>query len=372
MNSAPPAGGAAESPTPPVTVNAGDWVAEHKGKQRPFPVPSAPADLLRVAFMRDAFADLCQHTKESLHAEVCGVLVGVEYGDKAGPWLDVRAVIRGAAAAQGSDHVTFTQETWTRIHEERERRHPKLHILGWYHSHPGFGVEFSEMDTFIHRNFFPAATQLAFLNDPASGDDAACINSADGIRYLDRVYVDGKERALNRPRQASAGAPADGQGSPRIEVLESRLGQLISSIDDIQERITRFYMIVGMVVVMGFALFIAYHIWLSYATRYEPPRLLNHLSMPLHIGDKDIMVQLEVVGWDVPPELDSILMRMAREKFAEAEAKLKAEAEKAEKSQKAENAEKSGKSGTDGGTDAPAPAPAPAPPAPPHDGKKDQ
>jgi len=29
-------------------------------------------------------------------------------------------------------------------------------IVGWYHSHPGFGIFLSEYDLFIHRNFFTA------------------------------------------------------------------------------------------------------------------------------------------------------------------------------------------------------------------------
>ena len=70
--------------------------------------------------------------------------------------MSVEATIRGDAARKGPTHVTFTQETWTQIHKDKDERHPKRQIVGWYHTHPGFGVEFSEMDLFVQRNFFPA------------------------------------------------------------------------------------------------------------------------------------------------------------------------------------------------------------------------
>ncbi len=83
---------------------------------------------------------MVSHAKESLEAEVCGVLVGELYQDQQGIWVSVEAAIRGASAKQGGAHVTYTQETWDKIYEVKDRDYPKLKILGWYHSHPGFGV----------------------------------------------------------------------------------------------------------------------------------------------------------------------------------------------------------------------------------------
>ena len=59
----------------------------------------------------------------------------------------------------------FTQETWTRIHEEKDARYPDHKIVGWYHSHPGFGVFLSDHDLFIHKNFFSQPGQLAWVFD---------------------------------------------------------------------------------------------------------------------------------------------------------------------------------------------------------------
>src|SRR5579859_7376112 len=137
--------------------------------RRTFPGPRNAGSKLRVAMERSAYADLIAHAKSSLEAEVCGVLAGHFCEDDEGPFVSVEAIIVGTAAAEGGTHVTFTQDTWNAIHKTLELNHPKLKIVGWYHTHPGFGVEFSEMDLFIQRNFFPGPSHLALVTDPLSG-----------------------------------------------------------------------------------------------------------------------------------------------------------------------------------------------------------
>jgi hypothetical protein len=45
--------------------------------------------------------------------------------------------------------------------------------VGWYHSHPSFGIFLSEHDLFIHRNFFSGPAQIAVVVDP--------INCTEGV-----------------------------------------------------------------------------------------------------------------------------------------------------------------------------------------------
>ena len=44
-------------------------------------------------------------------------------------------------------------------------------MLGWFHSHPGYGVFLSGMDMFIENNFFNLPYQVAYVVDPLSGKD---------------------------------------------------------------------------------------------------------------------------------------------------------------------------------------------------------
>src|SRR6185503_14201872 len=128
-----------------------DWSERKRPTWRSFPGPRMADAYLRIAIERVAYAELIAHSKGTLDKEVCGVLVGDVCEDDEGLFVHIKDIIRGAAADQSGTHVTYTQETWNIIHQTMEERFPKLLIVGWYHSHPGYGVEFSEMDRFIQK-----------------------------------------------------------------------------------------------------------------------------------------------------------------------------------------------------------------------------
>jgi len=148
-----------------------------------------------------------QHARSNAKTEVCGVLIG-EIQDGV---TRVNACISGVNAAQGGAHVTFTQDTWEHIYKIKDRDFPDARMVGWYHSHPGFGIFLSDHDTFIHKNFFSAPEQIAWVFDPHS-DEEGCFGWR-GSR-LERIarfsFVDehGGEPAhvSNRPESAHASA----------------------------------------------------------------------------------------------------------------------------------------------------------------------
>ena len=117
----------------------------------------------------DVIRQIRQHARSSTTTEVCGVLIGSE-NDKQ---VEVEACIAGLNAAQGGAHVTFTQDTWEHIYKIKDAEYPGHRIVGWYHSHPGFGVFLSDHDTFIHHNFFSSPLQVAWVYDPHS-DEEGC------------------------------------------------------------------------------------------------------------------------------------------------------------------------------------------------------
>src|SRR3989475_7643657 len=121
-----------------------------------------------------------QHARSSSKTEVCGVLIGQDRDHR----IDVAACIEGQNAEEAGAHVTFTQDTWEHIYAVKDQKYPSERIVGWYHSHPGFGVFLSDHDTFIHKNFFSSALQVAWVYDPHS-DEEGCFGWA-GER-LERV-----------------------------------------------------------------------------------------------------------------------------------------------------------------------------------------
>jgi proteasome lid subunit RPN8/RPN11 len=147
-------------------INAKDF------PRRNFPAfQVARSGRFRIAVEKSALEEMKEHALSAGDIEICGVMAGGLYGDSNGPFLYIEKAIKGEAAKSSNANVTFTAETWSRIHGELEKMPGCPAIVGWYHSHPGFGVFLSNMDIFIHENFFSAPWQTAYVFDPLSMDD---------------------------------------------------------------------------------------------------------------------------------------------------------------------------------------------------------
>jgi proteasome lid subunit RPN8/RPN11 len=304
---------------------------------RRFPGPRDTSVLLRVAIDPPAFAELVAHAKEFLSVEVCGVLVGELCEDDDGAFVHVENVIRGTAASQASTHVTFTQATWNAIYQALERDHPKKRIVGWYHTHPGFGVEFSDMDLFIQKNFFSGTEQIALVTDPLSGAVAICANTGKGLEYLPRFWVGGREHSAGvpaRPEPATHSGPASPTESDRTSVdkVEARLTQLMQAIDEQRASFHRFLLFLGVILCLGIVVAVGYSIYNQMVDRNKPPELNQMVPIPIQIGDKTVLIGVGVTTWDVPPELNAVMVQLERER-REAEQKAAREASNSKTSQ---------------------------------------
>jgi proteasome lid subunit RPN8/RPN11 len=146
-----------------------DTVTNTTAEQQHFdPIPpEALEQRCQVTVAANVLHAIRRHARSSMTAEVCGVLIGEETPEG----TLIEAAISGENAAQGGAHVTFTQEAWEHIYGVKDRDYPEKRIVGWYHSHPGFGIFLSRHDTFIHENFFSAPSQVAWVYDPHSEEE---------------------------------------------------------------------------------------------------------------------------------------------------------------------------------------------------------
>ncbi len=139
----------------------------------------ATADLrekrFQVVLRQSVLNQVHRHGLAANDIEICGVLVGNVYHDSSGVWLYVEYAIEGNHAAERAAQVTFTADTWAHIQSIMDRDYPEKRILGWYHTHPGFGIFLSDMDVFIQENFFPEAWQVAFVYDPKAAEEGAFV-----------------------------------------------------------------------------------------------------------------------------------------------------------------------------------------------------
>lgn len=279
---------------------------------RKFNGPAGADSHLRVALKAQAFSEISNHANQFLDVEICGVLVGLACCDDEGPFVQVEAIIRGESTKKGTTSVTFTHETWDKIHHTLETRYPKLQIVGWYHTHPGFGVEFSEMDIFIHKNFFPNPTQIALVYDPLGGKTAVCVNGDDGIRYLSKIWIDGREKSLDVPESADKGKTASGnEGDVRIsshslESMQRQIRSINKAIDDMQNRVTSYIYMLVTVIALSFVTWIGFSIFDSYQRKFVPPKLKQFTDVPVQIGDSQVLLGVSIESWDIPDEVNPI------------------------------------------------------------------
>jgi proteasome lid subunit RPN8/RPN11 len=118
-----------------------------------------------IDFPTDVQSEVEEHCFSRVDAEVGGFLIGRI--DEEG--THITAARPALAAQSGQTHLTFTHDAWDEILPLLETDYAGQSIVGWYHSHPGFGVFLSEYDIFIQENFFGAPGQVALVVDPLAG-----------------------------------------------------------------------------------------------------------------------------------------------------------------------------------------------------------
>jgi proteasome lid subunit RPN8/RPN11 len=110
------------------------------------------------------------HALASLDREVAGVMIGPR-PEKQPDGRYLVHVIDAIAAKHTVMHgasVTYTPESWRYLNDALHERYPDetAVMVGWYHTHPGFGIFLSGMDLFIHQNFFTQIWHVAYVLDP--------------------------------------------------------------------------------------------------------------------------------------------------------------------------------------------------------------
>jgi proteasome lid subunit RPN8/RPN11 len=176
--------------------------------QAEFPV-KAPSEF-RVHFSPDAYRKMKEHAATTAEVELCGVLVGRVCRDAEGAFLEIVGAIEGRGANNYGSQVTFTHETWSHINEVKDRDFADQRIVGWYHTHPGFGVFLSSMDTFIQENFFSQPYQVAVVIETRQNVEG-CFAWKDGrCEAMRRYWVGGREAPLASGDAEAFGAPGGG------------------------------------------------------------------------------------------------------------------------------------------------------------------
>lgn len=113
---------------------------------------------------------MIEYALTNTSCELGGMLIGT-VKDGSPPVVAVEAMIPARYTDAVHASITFTHATWQDIHAVKDRMYPQKKIIGWFHTHPGFGIFLSSYDMHIHRNFFNIDWQIAYVVDPRAGTE---------------------------------------------------------------------------------------------------------------------------------------------------------------------------------------------------------
>lgn len=242
-------------------------------EQPPCPTEEEAPTYLRVFLNAEAEAAIERHVEADVTHEVCGILLGRRGRDKHGWFVHVVQSIEGRFAQQRGASVTFTHETWDHFYQVMAGQKDNLAIVGWYHSHPGFGIFYSSHDSFIQQNFFSEPWQIGIVVDPCASSRGVFANSKAGIEGVlaywrvnshggARVECQYRDRVATRDPEPSAASSDTNQ----LTIVAAAIAALRGRADDLDRRMRRLRLantLIGAAAILALAI----ALWLWFAGR---------------------------------------------------------------------------------------------------------
>lgn len=130
------------------------------------------ASHVRVYLGRDAYSQMMAHARSGVHGgqkvEIGGILLGRPYQDASGEIAHV-VIDQALPDEHGISNpatFNFTHESWAALIKEAETQFPHLRIVGWYHSHPNYGIFYSGTDERSQKIYFATPWRVGIVVDP--------------------------------------------------------------------------------------------------------------------------------------------------------------------------------------------------------------
>lgn len=123
-------------------------------------------DSVQVYIKQDVYKRIEKFAKEEMSKEVGSILIGDYVDEKDRKTVVISNYIEAKYTDASASTLTFTHETWDYVYKEKDKKYPDKKIVGWQHTHPGYGIFLSNYDIFIQENFFNLPWQIAYVVDP--------------------------------------------------------------------------------------------------------------------------------------------------------------------------------------------------------------
>ena len=142
-----------------------------KPKKKPIPTQRGNSlgniyrNAIPIFVYEEVLEEILDFSEKDMTRERGGFLLGGLHRDRH-LFLEVRHFLPALAAESRAASLTFTHDTWATMNRQVEEEYPNELVVGWQHTHPGFGVFLSGYDLFIQKNFFNHPWQVALVVDP--------------------------------------------------------------------------------------------------------------------------------------------------------------------------------------------------------------
>ena len=194
----------------------------------------------------DFFAD---QTGPGQSVECAGLLAGRAFRDaqRQLTWVAITTIVEMQAESQSAGSVRIIPAAFKEARQKIDNQ--GLMLVGWYHTHPNFGIFLSNYDRLVTRSVFNASWHIALVFDPIR-KEIGCFYGPDGIRVDDNdrdvpiknnyVVISDWKDCWNNPSQANppivvakATGPERSGNDPQGKVQLSAPIQAIAATDPI-------------------------------------------------------------------------------------------------------------------------------------------
>ncbi len=146
-------------------------------------------DDVKVYIKQSVYNELEEYALSDTSHELGTIILG-DYVEKHGEMhVVISDFIYAKYAESTASTLTFTHETWNYIHKEHDEKYSDKKIIGWQHTHPGFGVFLSGYDMFIQENFFDLPFQVAYVIDPVQHERGFFQWKSGKVEKLNGFYI---------------------------------------------------------------------------------------------------------------------------------------------------------------------------------------
>ena len=146
-------------------------------------------DSVQVYIKQDVYKQIEKFAKAEMSKEVGSILIGDYVDEKGRKTVIISNYIEAKYTDASASTLTFTHETWDYVYKEKDKKYPDKKIVGWQHTHPGYGIFLSNYDIFIQENFFNLPWQIAYVVDPIADTRGFFEWKNDKVAKMSGFYV---------------------------------------------------------------------------------------------------------------------------------------------------------------------------------------